>query len=187
MKSNSLPTCTAQLRSGKFCDRPSADDMPFPICEHHARQVYRRMHETIQAQIGPFSSEAFSLAGLIPVEEQLANAERAEARRKHEGRRQDALDQQSVVYYLQEQSGEIKIGYTTNLKARLIALRVSPSDVLATEPGGARLEKMRHGQFKHLRVGRWERFKPALDLLSHIEMIRDHFGAPSITTYPKVS
>lgn len=100
--------------------------------------------------------------------------------------RQDALDAQSVVYYIREPNECIKIGYTTNMRSRLTGLRMDESSVLATEPGGYDLEQMRHRQFADLRIGRHERFRPEPELLSHIEMIRGHFGDPIITTYPRL-
>jgi hypothetical protein len=93
--------------------------------------------------------------------------------------RAKAYAAQSVVYYVRV--GElIKIGTTVNMKARMVG--VMPDEILATEPGEYGLEKMRHQQFAALRV-RGERFRPAPELLSHIEMIREHYGEPQITSY----
>jgi hypothetical protein len=79
-----------------------------------------------------------------------------------------------VIYYVQIAPDVIKIGTTGNLRKRLMALRVEPGAVLVTEPGGEPLERMRHAQFKHLRLGRWENFRAEPDLLSHVEMLRAH-------------
>jgi hypothetical protein len=87
--------------------------------------------------------------------------------------------EQAVVYYVRIRD-LIKIGTTTNMRARMS--RLLADEVLATEPGGEELENMRHKQFAHLKV-RGERFAPAPDLLSHIAMIRDHFGEPQMTGY----
>lgn len=90
---------------------------------------------------------------------------------------------QSVVYYVR--IGEtIKIGTTTNMKARMGGLMVD--EVLATEPGDRQLEAMRHKQFRHLRI-RGERFRPEPDLLSHVAMVREHYGEPNMTSYLKAS
>ena len=76
---------------------------------------------------------------------------------------------------------QIKIGTTTNMMIRMSKLMID--EILATEPGSADLEKARHKQFAHLHV-RGERFAMGEDLLSHIAMIREHFGPPKITKPP---
>lgn len=59
---------------------------------------------------------------------------------------------------------------------------VDEAALLASEPGDVQLERVRHAQFAHLRVtARGERFAPEPDLLSHIAMLRQHFGAPVVT------
>ncbi|GAB2646229.1 hypothetical protein GCM10027169_12990 [Gordonia jinhuaensis] len=75
----------------------------------------------------------------------------------------------AVVYYIRF-GNRIKIGYSTNLAQRL---RVIPHDeVLATEHGGAALERIRHTQFAAERVnGEW--FKPSPRLIKHINALRD--------------
>jgi hypothetical protein len=90
---------------------------------------------------------------------------------------------QSVVYYIRIRD-LIKIGYTTNMEARMNDLLAD--EVLATEPGGEPLERMRHAQFKHLKV-RGERFRPEAELLSHVAMIREHNGEPNMTGYLRAS
>lgn len=45
--------CTAQLKSGSFCDAPTFEGMPFPICARHAYQVCRA------AQVADPNYEAF--------------------------------------------------------------------------------------------------------------------------------
>ena len=170
-----MASCTAQLRNGNFCDLPTLPDMPFPICEKHASAIYRRISQNVEAKIDA------ARRPLSWVDKNQVDLD------DHMDRRRAATVAQSVVYYLRESSGAIKIGFTTNMEARLLALRINRDAMLATEPGGRELERMRHRQFKHLRLGRWERFQPEADLLSHVAMIREHFGEPNITTYPKVS
>jgi len=170
-----MASCTAQLRSGKFCDLPTMPDMPFPICEDHATAIYRRISQNIDAKLDAFRRPP------LWVDKNRADLD------SRKDRQRAATVAQSVVYYLREPSGNIKIGFTTNVHARLIALRVNRDAILATEPGGRGLERMRHRQFKHLRLGRWERFHPEADLLSHVAMIREHFGEPNITNYLAVA
>lgn len=102
-------------------------------------------------------------------------ADPEDGRRWNEMRRRYA--EQSVVYYVRI-GGLIKIGTTVNMQARMSQLMID--EVLATEPGDRELELMRQKQFKHLRE-RGERFRPEPDLLSHVAMIREHFGDPDMT------
>ena len=65
-----------------------------------------------------------------------------------------------VVYYMRV-GNRVKIGYTRNLLARIEAL--CPEEVLATEPGGRRIEAQRHRQFAGLRTEReWFRYEEPL-------------------------
>lgn len=78
---------------------------------------------------------------------------------------------QSVVYYLQAASGDIKIGFSASLPRRLDKLREEhgPLTLLATEPGGWHREQGRHEQFAEYRIRpdrEW--FRPSPDLLQHI-------------------
>lgn len=78
-------------------------------------------------------------------------------------------DPASVVYYLQREDGDIKIGYSANWysRARALACEHGRLVLLATEPGGFTLEQHRHGNFSALHVtGEW--FRPGPALLRHI-------------------
>ena len=102
----------------------------------------------------------------------------------HQKRRDEAYAEQSVVYYVRLGSGRIKIGYTTNLRARLIQLRLHEHDVLATEPGGRQVEAARHNQFRSERMGRrHEDFDDTPRLATHIADIRAQHGPPTLTGY----
>ena len=77
-----------------------------------------------------------------------------------------------VVYYLRF-GDRVKIGTTTNLQQRLIA--IPHDEVLATEPGGPYVERQRHQQFKHLQVrgGRYrEWFAITPELVDHIASVK---------------
>lgn len=76
-------------------------------------------------------------------------------------------DKVAVVYYLKF-ADRIKIGTTTNLKVRLTA--IPHDEVLATEPGGYKLEKARHAQFAEARIrGEW--FQATTELLAHAQRL----------------
>lgn len=66
----------------------------------------------------------------------------------------------SVVYYARI-ADQIKIGTTKTLQERMTNLGIE--EVMATEPGGPKRERMRHGQFAglHLR-GEWFRYESPL-------------------------
>lgn len=89
----------------------------------------------------------------------------------------NAVEAASVVYYVRIRD-TIKIGTTVNLRSRLYSL--VPDELLAIEPGGVRLERMRHQQFAAYRI-RGERFHPSEELMSHIAMLREHYGEPEVT------
>lgn len=149
---NGIPRCTAQRRSGQFCDAPSMEDAPFPICRGHAEDVFQHMKAGVTSQLDLARQALFSRA------------------------RRDGPnpDRPSVVYYVRELDGSIKIGVTQHLDSRLQQLRLLPDALLATEPGGMDVERARHRQFAHLRVGRHERFRPERDLMDHIKAVTRH-------------
>jgi hypothetical protein len=75
------------------------------------------------------------------------------------------------IYYIRAISGEIKIGYATDLVARIGSLQTGNPyalHVLAIEPGNRVLEGLRHEDFGHHR-GRGEWFYPAQELIHHAQ------------------
>ncbi|MCT2177433.1 hypothetical protein M3F63_07090 [Brachybacterium muris] len=140
-------SCTVQLGTGAFCDAPSMEDAPFPICERHLIQIARFA----------LSLGKDVLAGKADTVESMWQ--------RHVKRRKQA---QSVVYYLDIGDGYVKIGYTTNLRKRMQSMYLTPDKLMAVELGGAAKEHERHVQFAHLREGRSERFRLDDDLRAHI-------------------
>jgi hypothetical protein len=156
------------------CSREPEEGAPFPICMKHMRQVFR--------YFDGFAELAKQIvAERIPIDQDdlVRRVREAHDREFPKGPRHPEREQ---VYYV-ETGDCIKIGYTVNVRQRMGAMRLPIDAVLATEPGGMDLERIRHKQFAHLRRGRLEDFEPAEDLLSHVAMIRDHFGAPKITSW----
>jgi len=180
-----LPRCTVQLATGEFCDADAAEDMPFPICLHHALQIHKRMREH---RSGESPIDAYR----VELEQQRAAYRPGEGSDERDAALAQAKADQSVVYYIRLHGDRIKIGTTANMTLRLTSLRVRRDAVLATEPGSYDLERARHQQFADLRYTdgkanrQLEDFAPAQVLLDHIAMLRKHFGDPQITTYPKV-
>lgn len=67
--------------------------------------------------------------------------------------------------------GPIKIGHSADVDARIQQLEAHygcPLALLATLPGGEEEEAAIHARFDHLRFGRTEQFRPALDLMAFI-------------------
>lgn len=87
------------------------------------------------------------------------------------GRRSTLRDRGNVYYIRSEDSGRVKIGWSSNVPARLKSLqRASASrlTLLYSEPGTGRDEANLHERFRAHRVhGEW--FEPSADLLAHIK------------------
>lgn len=156
------------------CDRADwhEEASDIPLCTPHFIKVGDAFAKEMQIRL------------LSPVS--WDSTERAEKSRRRLEARAQAIREQAVVYYVRIHDC-IKIGYSTNLKARLSTLRVDDDAVLATEPGGRELEALRHQEFADLRIGRRENFKPVDRLLRHIEHVREVCGEPNITTYPQIA
>lgn len=148
--------------------------MPFPICKSHARSVCDSLHDRAP-EVDP---RAMLLRTAIR-EPVLPTQSEVQAKRE---RRKAAYAKQSQVYYVRI-GDHVKIGYTTNVRARMNQLRVDISEVLATEPGDRDLERRRHREFAEERQGRRENFNPSRRLLAHIEALKEQHGEPNITGY----
>lgn len=83
-----------------------------------------------------------------------------------------------VVYYAELRPGIVKIGTTLNLVSRMSTLHVPPASVIAAEPGTYDVEKARHRQFAHLRIGQREDFRVDDVLREHIEALAAEHGNP---------
>lgn len=156
--------CTIQRHGGDFCDAPSAEDMPFPICGRHAAKLYRHIAHTMT---GLASDPLLMLHTAV---KEIDEARIKQSRRKDYGR--------PTVYYVQV--GEtIKIGFTIALQRRL-AHYPPNRRLLATEPGDYSLESKRHEQFADLRAYGNEWFHPGPKLIAHINTLRKAAGAAPI-------
>jgi hypothetical protein len=162
---------------GRFrCAAVPADSLP--LCMAHATELVGKMGDE-------------GVAGAV---EQLARHRVAEANKDERERlrkywenqevlkqkRHDEAARGAVVYYVQIRPGQVKIGTTIHLEDRMKSMRAHQrEDVLAAEPGTRDLEKARHAQFKATRIDcRREDFLESPELMSHIQMVRAHFGDP---------
>jgi hypothetical protein len=73
-----------------------------------------------------------------------------------------------LVYFIRNGS-RIKIGWTTNLKGRLLGLSLPRDAVALTVPGGPAEETLMHNRFRSARVGRTEWFEATPELEEFIE------------------
>lgn len=76
-----------------------------------------------------------------------------------------------VVYYVRV-GDLIKIGTTGNLRDRMRGYPPNAA-LLASEPGGCKLEQQRLTQFADTRAERWEWFRQSPALIEHINSLRD--------------
>ena len=150
-----IDRCTAMLPSGKFCDSKSLPEAPFPICVKHASQVLHYLNSYMPSN----------------VEDRMLIAVRAvENQRAQQAERKAFTPKTGQVYYVHV--GEyIKIGYSDNLPNRIRAYPPG-SKLLAVEPGDLTLEYQRHRQFEEYRAARNEWYRPAPELLAHIDRVR---------------
>jgi DNA-binding transcriptional MerR regulator len=145
-------TCGLIRADGRPCSKTSLPDPPFRICRAHLREAYLFWKQYLPEVCG------FTLADLrqrlgepAPTPPKVGNP---------------------CVYYIRF-GDRIKIGHSVDVLARLANL---PHDeLLAVEPGPIDLERLRHRQFGPHRIkGEW--FHPHPDLLSHIDMLINHYG-----------
>lgn len=146
--------CTTEVASGYFCNRPSLPHAPFPICPKHASAAYAFVRDALSGPMPPLPLCDGALPAVSPGRTSMASG---------------------LVYYI-ELGGDVKIGWTRNLRRRLHAY--PPSAVLlAVEPGTRELEKVRHQQFAHLLVGGREWFRGASsDLREHVATVLSAHG-----------
>lgn len=95
------------------------------------------------------------------------------------GRKKPAVHE-PLVYFIRN-GARVKIGWTTNLKARLSALSLPAGAAALTVPGGPDVEKAMHARFAKFRVGRTEWFEGAPELEAFIAARTSSRGSVSRT------
>lgn len=146
-----VPNCTAQRASGSFCDAPTMEGSPFPICLKHAQDAWLFIESYVR---GPKRYEHPSQS----------EADRS-ANAWHGGA-------SGLVYYIQV-GDRVKIGFTTNIRKRVSNLSLKMADVIAVEPGTETTEFQRHQQFEGDRIhsnGEW--FTASDGLMAHTAAVR---------------
>jgi hypothetical protein len=141
------------------CGRPVAPHARWNICDLHLGDIC--VH--YRAHIRRSASGTYVLEH--PTPQDIADAGRAR------------LEAAERVYYIQF-ADRVKIGTTRDLKQRLAELPFD--EVLAVEPGGRDLEKLRHTQFAQARIyTNREWFVLTDELRSHCDMLVKHYGPPT--------
>ncbi len=56
--------CTVQRATGSFCDAPTAEDMPFPICPKHAIRLFIHMRQTVNENL--YDPELLAYIATLP-------------------------------------------------------------------------------------------------------------------------
>lgn len=145
-----------------------------PMCEKHMRLTFRMaVHEgalpaDVFKAICQDAIESFALKERF--NDMALNAAMGVAQRNREAREaQRKAEAQGAVYYVRLTGGRVKIGWTTNLAARIATYRARPEDLLAVEAGTRELEAARHRQFARERINkRLEDFNLSERLAQHI-------------------
>src|SRR5690606_24251911 len=132
--------CTVQRHGGDFCDPPSAEHVPFPICERHAAGLYRH----IAASVRGLASDPLLLAhGAL------------EGRTDEPAKDGCRSAAEKPAVYGGEAGESIKSRARARRRQRLPAAPAT-EPLPATAPGNYALESKRHEQFGHLRAHRHE-------------------------------
>ncbi|MDX2528038.1 GIY-YIG nuclease family protein [Streptomyces europaeiscabiei] len=196
------PRCVGE-DAGKPCRAPVLTEKPLRLCRDHYRSSgLKQFHEWITLEDVALARAAmdFRLQDLID------NASSAQVAEYHR-RVQEAMNgihflnsnpqaaaayqqagelaTQGVVYFIRFQN-TVKIGRTTNVKRRLEALATAApgAELLATEPGWARRERLLHSKFAFYRTaGEWFALGPGL--VDYINKLRKAAGQPPIDVPPE--
>jgi hypothetical protein len=153
-------TCAVMDDDERLCSKAALPAAPWPICATHALAVYRFIGDQV-------ADHAMNTPVLVRAVH-LATMEAVRLRRSIRRPPPDVMNGWPAVVYYIRVGDLIKIGTTTSLLERV---RAYPPDsqLLAVEPGAEAVEQRRHEQFAHLLAARREWFRPAADLMEHID------------------
>lgn len=152
-----------------------------PLCREHVYQTQRDCQDALREMLAdPMSriivddcDEILDDEVISPAQQSMAEAgELATYVRRHTPLRKPKSPLQTPAVYYLRMADHIKIGFTSDLKARLASFSAHPDALLAVEPGGRTREAERS------RVPRTELFEIGDNLLSHIAAVRSAFGDP---------
>lgn len=152
-----MPNCTAMRANGRFCDRASLPDAPFPVCMRHATLLLEFIDDRVAER-----GSALQVAREVMTQDKPDVQPPTPLKPTWRGT--------PVVYYIRVGS-YIKVGHSANLAERM---RAYPPDaeLLAMEPGSRLLESKRLKQFSRYRSAAREWFEPGPLLLQHIKSLQ---------------
>lgn len=162
--------CTTLKATGHFCDQPSVEDVPFPICARHAVSLFRHMQGLTDAEVEALRPTPPSRPHVSP-----------KTRRERNKAIKSLLPHgASVVYAVQFPDGIIKIGCTANLPKRLSFYANQDGALIGFMLGELADEQAIHASLReHLARGR-EWYNPTPAVMSAVNDMREHFNMPHI-------
>ena len=178
---NSVGERCVFIKDGNACRMPALTLEPVPLCKDHVKALKAYFIGFITEQALSKDEADILVAawleraadGANDREVYLQHRANALADEEYMSPRNRNREVNGVVYYVRF-GDRIKIGTSTDLAQRLIG--IPHDEVLATEPGGPKVERSRHEQFAHLRItGEW--FSAAPDLMKHIRSLRKAVNA----------
>lgn len=166
--------CTAARSDLSFCDGPVPDGSPVSLCLKHIEEAAHYANYLASQPSRPISRPCpvcGATALKVSTARMTATCGACASNWRPGHNDQLRADREAgVVYYLRFVD-RVKIGTTTRLAKRLT--EIPHDELLATEPGGPRVERERHQQFADARVsGMTEWFYRSPALLEHIASLR---------------
>jgi len=188
---NNHRQCPIPTRGGRDCWEPPHPDSKLGLCARHLTQAVQDYltpinHTNIRCKFCHQFTVRQSLADTIwycinpdcariqldrPPADPISDEQWREELRQYNAEREF-----EVVYYLRW-ADRIKIGTTRALDRRMRS--IYHDELLAVEPGTAKLEAERHKQFDHARLPAYkEWFTGTPDLVQHVNALRKQNGEP---------
>jgi hypothetical protein len=164
-----IERCTILRGHGDFCDSPSIEDAPFPVCAKHAIKLYAHLSDLTddeRATLEPVPGHR------IPKGNALRREQNAALRAMQAG--------QTFVYAVRFPDGIIKIGCSTNLAQRFNQYRVDKGELLGFMPGDYALEQEIHQTLRDDRARGREWYHPTPGVIAIVNEMRDGFDMPHI-------
>ncbi len=181
--------CTNVDHKGRDCNRTIAPDSPLSLCPSCIEVAFYHHYDQMVVADPDETTAAYVAAATRFIDSIKADADaRQTGHREFVARVSTELGgpsmetEDQVVYYVRF-GDHVKIGTTSRLRERLGA--IPHDELLAVEPGGYELERLRHAEFDAARLrprghthNEW--FALTDRLLAHCQMLREHYPQPEI-------
>ena len=160
------PSCTVQRSWGDFCEQPSAEDVPFPICSHHALELVDHLADVRRDTLA---------AGVTRI------SPRNRSERVEQTRAIKAITAgKHTIYAVQFPDGVIKIGCTGDLAARYNAYVADGGQIVGFRFGGFDDELALHKTLEPHRARAREWYHPTAEVLAVVNAMRESFNMPPL-------